>query len=191
MQKISVWLTASLVLSAGIIGVVYGYYLTPEYQLGMYEKTMDLGPVDRWTDLRYIDSMIAHHLTALDLANQAEVASQRPEILKLVADIKQTEPKLIDELYGWKKMWYKSQVAVKATSQVQLGGAGETFDLRFLNALIAHHEAGIKMATEIKSKSSRVEILDNADAVEEFLTTTKKQLLAWRQEWYGVKGTNE
>ena len=63
----------------------------------------------------------------------------------------------------------------------------ETFDLRFLNALIAHHEAGIVMTQDVRRKSSRGEVLDNADAVEAFLTGSASVLREWRANWYSVK----
>ncbi len=69
----------------------------------------------------------------------------------------------------------------------RLGEVDETFDLRFLNALIAHHEAGIVMTQDVRRKSSRSEILDNADAVEQFLTKTGAMLREWRANWYQVQ----
>jgi uncharacterized protein (DUF305 family) len=62
----------------------------------------------------------------------------------------------------------------------------KTFDLRFLNALIAHHENGIVMTQEVRAKSSRAEVLDNADAVEAFLKKTGVMLREWRKAWYNI-----
>jgi uncharacterized protein (DUF305 family) len=66
------------------------------------------------------------------------------------------------------------------------GTYDEKYDLRFLNALIAHHESGLVMTKEIKSKSSRTEILNNADAVDTFLTTTLQVFKDWRKQWYNI-----
>lgn len=55
-----------------------------------------------------------------------------------------------------------------------------------MNALIAHHEAGILMTEEIRTKSSRAEVLNNADAVENFLKTTLVTLKGWRKAWYNI-----
>ena len=67
-----------------------------------------------------------------------------------------------------------------------LGEAGEMFDLRFLNAMIAHHEAGVMMTEETRVKSSRAEILDNADAVEAFLRGGIEALSGLRSDWYNL-----
>jgi len=187
MNKISLTLAVALMIITGVIGLSIGYYLTPEYQISMYDKTsMDLGNADRTLDLRYINAMIAHHRGAMLLADQASKQTQRQEMKDLAAKILNDEPKAIAELYSWKKNWYKDTKTVKDPLVPNLGAYDEKFDLRFLNALIAHHEYGLTMTKDVKTKSSRVEILNNADAVDTFLTTTLKLFKDWRLEWYGI-----
>jgi uncharacterized protein (DUF305 family) len=187
MSKISTTLAISLMIVVGILGWLAGYASTPEYRAGMYDKTaMDLGRPDRTLDLRYINAMITHHRAAMLLASQANRETQRADIRDLTAKILQDEPKAIAELYAWKKEWYKDTKQVRDPVVPHLGTFDEKFDLRFLNALIAHHEAGLAMTKEIRTKSSRAEILNNADAVENFLTTTIKILKDWRTQWYSI-----
>ena len=186
-MKLSISLTISLLIVALVVGFSGGYFFTPAYQTTMYEsETMGLGPADRYVDLRYINQMAAHHQGAILLANQVAGASKRPEITSLAADIQANEPTLIAKLLQWKKDWYSDTRPIKDPVVAQLGQADDKTDLRFLNALIAHHEAGIAMTKEIRTKSSRAEILNDADGVETFLTTTLVQLKAWRSSWYGV-----
>lgn len=186
MSKISLSLASALMIIAAVIGIGIGYYLTPQYQLSMYDKTvMDLGPADKWFDLRYVNAMIAHHRGAILLAQQAEV-SERPEISGLAKEIQKNEPALIDELYSWKEEWYGDTRVVADPVVAKLGVYDAKFDLRFLNAIIAHHEAGIEMTEISRTKASRTEILDNADAVEAFLKTTGEALKAWRTQWYNL-----
>ncbi|HQV65023.1 MAG TPA: DUF305 domain-containing protein [Candidatus Paceibacterota bacterium] len=187
MSKISTTLAISLMIITGIIGVVIGYSITPDYQAGMYDKTaMDFGRPDRTLDLRYINTMIAHHRGAMLLAEQVSIQTQRQEMKDLSAMILKDEPPAIDELYAWKKQWYGDTKKVKDPIVANLGNYDEKFDLRFLNALIAHHEMGLVMTDEIKTKSSRTEILNNADAVDTFLTTTLKLFKDWRVQWYNI-----
>lgn len=185
MKQISVMLSISLIVVAGIVGLSVGYWLTPEYQLSMYDKTaMDLGKPDRFLDLRYINSMIAHHRGAMLLAEQARVQSNRQEIKDLADMILAEEPPAIAELYAWKKAWYNDTRTVKDPVVVNLGTYDNLFDLKFLNALIAHHDAGLEMTKEVSTKSTRTEILNNADAVDTFLKTTRVVLTGWRTQWY-------
>lgn len=178
-------LPISLLIVGFIIGMSTGYALTPQYQETMYVKSMDLGAADRLVDLRYVNAMIAHHRGAMLLAKQAE-QSQRPDIQQLAAAIQKDEPKAIDELYAWKRAWYRDTRGVRDPVPAHMGAYDEKLDLRFLNALIAHHEAGILMTKEIRTKSSRVEVLNNADAVENFLKTTLVMLKDWRKAWYNI-----
>lgn len=187
MSKISTTLAISLMVVIGALGLVVGYSLTPEYKISMYDKkAMDLGRPDRTLDLRYINAMIAHHRGAMLLAEQANVQTQRKEMKDLSAMILKDEPGAIAELYAWKKDWYGDTKQVKDPIVSNLGTYDEKFDLRFLNALIAHHDIGLEMTNEVKAKSSKTEILNNADAVDTFLTTTLKLFKDWRKEWYNI-----
>lgn len=186
MKKITLSLAVSLMIVSAVAGIGIGYWLTPQYSLSMYDKNvMDLGQPDKWVDLRYIDAMIAHHRGAMLLAREAEI-STRPEIRKLASDIQKDEPPNIDELYRWKKAWYGDTRSVRDPLVPRLGAYDRTFDLRFLNALIAHHRNGILMTREIRLKSSRSEVLDNADKVEQFLSGGVAMLSDWRKKWYNV-----
>lgn len=182
------YLAGSLIIVALVTGIGLGYLISPYYQqeMGMKEQQMDLGAADRWVDLRYINAMIAHHQGAILLAEQAENNTDRPEILELAAAIKKGEPELIQELYDLKKMMYNDTYVVPEPTVANLGSADKNADLRFLNALIAHHEAGIMMTEEIRLKSSDNRILDNADAVENFLKGSLLTLREWRTSWYDV-----
>jgi uncharacterized protein (DUF305 family) len=167
--------------------MVVGYALSPEYQFGAYDKTTtDLGRPDRWLDLRYVNAMIAHHRGAMLVAGQSLENTERQELKDLSAEILKNEPVAIAELYQQKKEWYGDTRTVKDPIVPKLGIYDEKYDLRLLNALIAHHELGLLMTKEIKSKSSRTEVLNNADAVDTFLTTTLKVFKDWRKQWYNI-----
>lgn len=186
MAKISIYLASALMIITGVIGVGVGYMLTPQYSLSMYDKNnMELGRPDKWLDLRYVNAMISHHRGAILLAEQAE-KSERLEIANLAKEIQKSEPELIKELYTWKKEWYNDSRTVVDPVVSNLGANDKTFDLRFLNALIAHHENGITMTQDVRLKSNNAKVLDNADAVEAFLKSSGEMLKGWRSSWYSI-----
>ncbi len=186
-MKISIYLTIGLVIVGVVVGIGFGYYLTPEYRVSMYESnSMDLGRADRSFDLRYTNAMISHHRGAMLLAEQLSKNTTRPEMKALAQNILNDEPAAIAELYDWKKSWYGDTRNVRDPIVANLGTADDKFDLRFLNAIIAHHEAGIMMTEETRQKSSRVEILNNADAVEAFLSNGLDALKGLRKDWYNI-----
>lgn len=187
MPRISIYLAGGFIIVAALTGVAVGYYLTPEYQTSMYSKNdMGLGTADRTFDLRYINAMIAHHRGAMLLAEQLQKNTSRPELQALSQDILKGEPVLINELYSWKKEWYGDMRSVRDPIVANLGSADDKFDLRFLNAIIAHHEAGIAMTKETRLKTSRAEILNNADGVEAFLSGGLETLKGLRKNWYNI-----
>ena len=187
MTKVSWPLSAGLIVIALLIGIGVGYWLTPEYKQNMYDKnTMDLGPADRTFDLRYINAMASHHRGAMLLAEQAAKQSKRQDIKDLAIEILKNEPVAINELYQWKKDWYKDNRAPRDPIIANFGSYDDKFDLRFLNALIAHHELGILMIKDARTKSSRAEILNNCDSVEAFLKNSLNMLKNWRKDWYKI-----
>ena len=186
-MRISIYLALGLVVSSAFLGIGFGYFITPEYRFAMYEdSSMTLGSADRTFDLRYIDAMIAHHRGAMLLAEQLGTHTTRPEMKTLASTILQDEPRAIAELYAWKKAWYGDVSIVRDPANIHLGSADETFDLRFLNAMIAHHRTGIVMTREARQKTTRNDILDNVDAVEDFLTNGINTLSALRTQWYAI-----
>ncbi|QQS60837.1 MAG: DUF305 domain-containing protein [Candidatus Moraniibacteriota bacterium] len=186
-MKVSIYIVLGCVVVSLFLGMSIGFYFTPEYQFNKYDKTsMDLGMADHWLDLRYINAMIEHHRGAMLLANQALKYTERKEMKELAGKVLTDEPLAIAELYEWKKQWYGDKKTVRDPVVSNLGTYDEKFDLRFLNALIAHHEAGFIMTSDVKKKSSRTEILNNADVVDVFLSTTLKIFKDWRKEWYSI-----
>jgi uncharacterized protein (DUF305 family) len=186
-MKISLYLASGLVIVGAILGVAFGYYITPEYKASMYDKNnMSLGQADRTFDLRYVNAMIAHHRGAMLLAEQLAKNTTRGDMNTLAQNILADEPKAIAELYSWKKDWYGDTKTVRDPIVANLGPADDKFDLRFLNAIIVHHEAGIVMTKEVRQKSSRAEVLNNVDAVEAFLTNGLSTLKGLRNSWYNI-----
>lgn len=184
----SKFLAFSLIICSLILGAGIGYVFTPQYaNQAQGSMGMGLGQADRLVDLRYINAMAAHHRGAMLLAEQVKDKSQRAEVRELAAAILKNEPVLIDELYSWKKQWYKSGQAARDPRVAKLGNFDDKMDLRFLNALIAHHQDGVAMTMDIRLKSSRNEVLNNADAVQDFLTKSGDMLKGWRKQWYNVE----
>lgn len=179
----------SLSIVMFLLGIGAGYALTPEYSQAMAEKkagSMELGAADRYVDLRYVDGMIAHHLNAIYMLKQAHSQSKRPEIISLANTVIAADEQGIEQLYNYKKQWYNDTKQITKYDKVNLGPGDEKFDLRLLNALIAHHDEAIAKAKEIQTKSNRAEVLTLASTVAQSLNENKQTLLEWRNNWYGI-----
>ncbi|MCL1473677.1 DUF305 domain-containing protein [Argonema antarcticum] len=165
---------------------------------------MDLGSADAQYDLRFIDGMTPHHQGAVKMAKEAQQKSQRPEIKKLADDIIKAQNKEINQLKQWRKAWYPQASSTPMMYDAQMGkmmpmsqeqmknmmmdmnleAADAEFDLRFINAMIPHHEGAITMAQDALSKSKRPQIKQLA---QDIITSQKveiDQMKQWRQTWY-------
>lgn len=179
----------SLIIIAFVLGLSTGFILSPEYATKMQSRgnqMVELGKADKFVDLRYIDNMIAHHLNAINMATQAKSISKRPEIVSLANDIITADEKGIKILYQQKQDWYKNTRQITNYEKINLGSYDDNFDLRFLNALIAHHDEAITNAKEIRTKSNRNEILNLADKVIQSLSASKANLIDWHNNWYKI-----
>jgi uncharacterized protein (DUF305 family) len=67
---------------------------------------------------------------------------------------------------------------------MDLGPADANFDLRFIDAMIPHHEGAVVMAKEILNKSQRPELKKLAQAIIAAQDQEIAQMQAWRKAWY-------
>jgi uncharacterized protein (DUF305 family) len=169
-----------------------------------HHMAMDLGSADANYDLRFIDAMIPHHQGAVEMAKQALEKSKRPEIKKLASEIIKAQDQEIAQLKQWRTAWYPSAsstpVAYDAKTgktvpmpeeqmqgmmmNMDLGAADTEFDLRFINAMIPHHESAITMAQDALSKSKRPEIKKLAQSIIDSQQAEINQMKQWRKTWY-------
>ncbi|MDF5738696.1 MULTISPECIES: DUF305 domain-containing protein [unclassified Nostoc] len=169
-----------------------------------HSMAMDLGPADANFDLRFLDAMIPHHQGAVEMAKEAQQKSKRPEIKKLADNIIKSQNQEITQMKQWRQAWYPkagdkpmaydsqmghmmemSSDQTKAMMMSQdLGAADAEFDLRFINAMIPHHEGAVTMAKDVLSKSQRPEIKQLAQEIIKAQNTEIKQMQQWRKAWY-------
>lgn len=138
-------------------------------------------------DRDFINNMIAHHLGAIEMAKQAQVKSPREEVKTIAKAIIQVQQKEVDQLYVWKKDWYKDEAKVVVPTVEDLGAGNNEFDLAFINAMIPHHKEGIKMAEDIMKVSTRQEILSLADSIKTTQVKEVQKMEEWRTQWFEKK----
>lgn len=169
-----------------------------------HSMSMDLGPADADYDLRFIDGMTVHHQGAVNMAQDVLKQSKRPEMKKLATNIIAAQKREINQMKEWRKTWYAKadntpmayhaqmgHMMAMTPEQMQnmmmtmdLGAANKQFDLRFINAMIPHHEGALVMAEDALKKSKRPEMKKLS---QEILTSQKQeiqQMKEWRKTWY-------
>jgi uncharacterized protein (DUF305 family) len=166
---------------------------------------MDLGPADANFDLRFIDAMIPHHQGAVVMAREILQKSKRPELRQLATAIIRAQEKEIAQMQQWRKAWYaqgpETPMAWHAsmghmmamTSEqrqammmtMDLGPADQNFDLRFLEAMIPHHEGALTMVKAAQKGSRRPELQRLAQDILRSQQAEIRQMQQWRKAWYG------
>ncbi len=169
-----------------------------------HDMEMDLGTADANYELRFIDAMAMHHQSAIVMAKEAQEKSKRPEIKQLASNIIKDQKQEIAEMKQWRQAWYpqaseqpvaygganKSVVPMSAKQHEtmmmseNLGTADAQFDLRFINAMIPHHEGAVTMAKDALNKSKRSEVKQLAQNIITSQQAEVKQMQQWRKAWY-------
>jgi uncharacterized protein (DUF305 family) len=165
---------------------------------------MDLGTADAEFDLRFIDAMTPHHQGGVAMAQEAKQKSQRSEIQTLAAEIIAAQDKEIAQMKQWRQAWYPKASAEPIAwhsqmghsmpmTQAQkksmmmsmdLGAADANFDLRFLNAMIPHHQGAVTMAQDALSKSKRPEIQKLATDIIASQKAEINKMEQWEKTWF-------
>ncbi|MBD2093211.1 DUF305 domain-containing protein [Microcoleus sp. FACHB-1515] len=170
----------------------------------MGSMSMDLGPKNETFDLRFIDGMIPHHEGAVVMAQEALQKSNRPEIKQLAQEIIDAQEREIAELKSWRQSWYpdaptepvmfdaqmghdmpmSQEMEASMRMEGSLGAADDQFDLRFINAMVPHHEGAVTMAQQALQNSDRPEIKQLAQSIIDSQQQEINQMKQWKQQWY-------
>jgi uncharacterized protein (DUF305 family) len=169
-----------------------------------HDMSMDLGPADADYDLRFIDGMLMHHQGAVNMAEEALTKSQRPEMKKLAQDIITAQKQEIEQMKQWRTTWYPNadqtpmawsaemghmmamseDMEQSMMMSMDLGQADADFDLRFIDAMIPHHEGALVMAKDALSKTKRPEIKKLSQDILNSQQQEIEQMKQWRKDWY-------
>ena len=138
-------------------------------------------------DAQFIDGMIVHHQGAISMANDALQKAEHPEIKSLAQAILKAQAGEIKQMQGWRKQWYAD---VKDTGGMTMDmgpmsvqDGAQPYDIRFIEAMIPHHESAIVIAKEALQKAEKPEIKQLAEAIIKAQTAEIEQMKQWRAAW--------
>lgn len=175
---------------------------------GMDHNTMDHGNMDHSTmksspnaaaaayDLQFLDTMIAHHRGAVDMAGPCGAKAQHAEIKTLCSNIVSSQEKEIGEMKAWRDKWFAGAApamnmemagmsdSMKGMDMKKLSALnGNDFDLEFIKQMIPHHEGAVTMAKEALQKSAKDEVKALANAIIKAQEAEIKQMKDWQTAW--------
>lgn len=162
-------------------------------------------------DQRFIDMMVPHHLSAVEMAKIAAVRAEHPEIKALAAKIISAQKTEIAQMREWRKDWFGSNQTppmdsvpmlpgsemegdsmggmemgdtMDMTTDVEILRSAQPFDKAFLEAMIPHHESAITAAKLAPQSATRAEIKDLAAAIIGAQEAEIAQIRGWLAAWY-------
>lgn len=141
-------------------------------------------------DAFFIDSMIEHHQGAVEMAEQALAQAEQPELRALAESILADQKAEIAQMQSWRQTWYP-ELSPTEGMHMDMGpmevaeDATKPYDLRFIEAMIPHHEGAIAMAQDALENATRTEIRELAQAIIAAQEAEIAQMKQWRLSWYG------
>jgi uncharacterized protein (DUF305 family) len=139
------------------------------------------------------------------MSQEVIAKSKRFGLVALAKNIITQQKKEIAQMQKWRKEWYPNasatpimwhaamnhEMAMTPEHQqmmqmsMSLGKADADFDLRFLNAMIPHHEGAVVMGKDLLKKSNRPELQKLAKAIISSQQNEIDAMVKSRQRWYG------
>ncbi|PYS97750.1 MAG: DUF305 domain-containing protein [Acidobacteria bacterium] len=148
-------------------------------------------------DLQFIDTMIAHHQGAIDMAKLAAGRADDDDLKQLTTEIIEDQGEEITKMTEWRNAWFPDKP--KPAMNMDLPGMshgmsgmdlaklqtlnGTEFDKEFVNQMIPHHEGAIEMAKDLANRSQRTELKELAGAIVTDQQAEIEDMKEWADEW--------
>jgi uncharacterized protein (DUF305 family) len=143
----------------------------------------------------FLQQMIQHHRSAIEMANMASSQTQRTELRQFAEKMISSQQKEIDEMTGWLQSRYNTSVKDVANPEADkemkmhmsmfAGKKDADFDKTFLQMMPQHHHAGVEMAEQAEKKAIHPELKEFASKLAKDEQAEMKQMKQWAQEWFG------
>lgn len=153
------------------------------------------GPAGNGTDRAFVDEMVPHHRSAVEMAEVAQERSKRSEIQQLAHAIIATQNEEIDRMQAVDEALADAGVApgelgmpaheMGMDTDVGVLEDAKPFDREFIDAMIPHHQGAIRMArVELETGENR-ELKQMAQAIIDAQSKEIDQMNTWRVDWFG------
>ena len=147
-------------------------------------------------DLQFLDTMIAHHQGAVDMAQGAETKAEHAELKSLAKNIIRSQEREVGEMKMWREKWFTGKPpainmemagmsdSMKGMDMMKLDSlSGNSFDLEFIKQMIPHHEGALTMAKDALQKAQKEEIKTLAANIIKDQEAEIKQMKDWQSAW--------
>lgn len=188
----------TLRISLLVLVVLLGSAVTASAQMG--DMTAQLEPLEgNEFEIAWMEAMIAHHQSAIDMAEIALERGQREEVKTTAQAIIDEQQAEIDEMTTWLMEWHNREpmgmdhdMDMMMPEMEQLtAGPDEEFDVTFLEMMIPHHAGAIGMAELVPDRTDRPELNEVSAAIIESQTAEIEQFQTWIAGWSNEEANTE
>jgi len=148
-----------------------------------------LTPTPAPYDVRFIDSMIAHHEMAVMMSKQVLEGELRPEVQLMAQNIVQTQQSEINQMRAWRKAWYPDVPLTTGLDLIEMAptptltAGGDSLDQWYVAGMILHHEDAVVMAQDAVAHAEHTELRELAGKIIETQTIEIETMQGWEREW--------
>ena len=146
-------------------------------------------------DLQFIDTMTAHHESAIDMAKLAATNADNAELKKFAEQIIADQNKEIGQMKDWREKWFSAKPpamnmempgmmdSMKMDMSKLSNSKGKAFDLAFVEMMTSHHNGAVTMAKEALTTAERPEIKTLANTIIKAQEAEVKMMNGWKEKW--------
>lgn len=146
-------------------------------------------------DLQFIDTMIAHHQGAVDMAKMVEGRTTRAELKAFANKIIADQNREIEQMKNWREKWYADAPeainmempgmadSMKMDMSKLMAAKDKEFDLMFIEMMIPHHAGATQMSKEALTKGEHAELKTLAANIIKEQEAEITQMNVWKSEW--------
>jgi uncharacterized protein (DUF305 family) len=180
-------LTISLIIIFTLTGFFAGYYFAPNIPVNDHSK--EPNTQTQFDDKEFLEMMIVHHQSAIDMSKDLLSKSSNPDLIKLANTIISDQQNEINKMFELRKEIFGDESEIdfdKHMMTYNLGDYDQFYDLRFINAMIIHHTEAVEVSKSMISNSYNNSILDLAYNIVILQNQEIQYLNNLRNEYYRI-----
>ena len=156
----------------------------------------DLVVTGSYSDKRFIDMMVPHHMMAIEMAQMELQMGTKPQLKRAARTIVSSQQAEVRELKAIRARLFGSAATPAEMSKHQMDNIGmlsmshmmgmKPFDKAFIDGMIPHHAAAIDMANVVLMQSHNGDLRRIARSIIVAQSTEIGDMIGWRLSWYGA-----
>ncbi len=154
------------------------------------------------TEAAFLQAMIPHHESAVEMADMAGEKAKHPQIKQLAQKIVAAQNREITQMRSVYRRLFGKAIKPDAGAHTKLGLSAEDagmahmdmselenatpFDRSFIDEMVGHHQGAIRMARAVSAQTDDSEMKELSASIIQAQSSEISEMNAWRKRWYGA-----